>query len=224
MKKLLGLIALVAAAAAAHAAGAVQAVDSRLDNAKTVIGQIMSNTSNSIPRSLADKAQCVAVVPAMKKAAFIFGGSYGQGVATCRTKSGWSGPVFIRMAGGSWGLQIGGQSTDLVLLAMNQKGFQDLLHSKFKIGAGVAATAGPVGRNAQAATNATLHSELLSYSRSKGAFVGIDLNGTTVTQNTDDTKSLYGSGKTFGQILRGSAPVPTVAKPFLATVRRYFGG
>ena len=225
MKKLLSLIVIAAATAAtAYAADATQTVDSRLSDAKTVIDQIMSNTSNSIPEKLAHKAQCVAVIPGMKKAAFIVGGSYGQGVVTCRTANGWSGPVFIRMAGGSWGLQIGGQSTDLVLLAMNQKGFQDLLHSKFKIGAGVAATAGPVGRNAQASTDATMHSELLSYSRSRGAFAGIDLNGTTVTQNTDDTKSLYGGSHTFGQILRGSVKTPTPADPFLSAVRQYFGG
>ncbi len=223
-KKLLSLILLGATAVAAYAADASQTVDSRLEDAKTVIDQIMANTSNSIPENIAHKAQCVAVVPGMKKAAFIVGGSYGQGVVTCRTANGWSGPVFIRMAGGSWGLQIGGQSTDLVLLAMNQKGFQDLLHSKFKIGAGAAAAAGPVGRNAQASTDLSMHSEMLSYSRSKGAFAGIDLNGTTVTQNTDDTKALYGGSHAFTQILRGSVRPPAAAKGFLATVRQYFGG
>ena len=142
MRKLLSLVLLAAAATAVYAADASQTADSRLDSAKTVIDQIMSNTTNSIPANIAHKAQCVAVVPGMKKGAFIVGGSYGQGVVTCRTSHGWSGPVFIRMAGASYGLQIGGQSTDLVMLAMNQKGFQDLLHSKFKIGAGVSAAAG----------------------------------------------------------------------------------
>ena len=224
MKTLLSLFLLGATAVAAYAADASQTVDSRLQDAKTVVEQIMSSTSNSIPQNLAHKAQCVAVVPGMKKAAFIVGGTYGQGVATCRTANGWSGPVFIRMAGGSWGLQIGGQSTDLVLLAMNQKGLQDLLHSKFKIGAGVAAAAGPVGRNAQASTDASLHSELLTYSRSRGAFAGIDLNGTTVTQNTDDTKALYGSTYSFGQILHGSVTPPPAARSFLSAMRQFFGG
>ncbi len=223
MRKLLSLVLLAAAATAVYAADASQTADSRLDSAKTVIDQIMSNTTNSIPANIAHNAQCVAVVPGMKKGAFIVGGSYGQGVVTCRTSHGWSGPVFIRMAGASYGLQIGGQSTDLVMLAMNQKGFQDLLHSKFKIGAGVSAAAGPVGRNAQASTDASMHSELLSYSRSRGAFVGIDLNGTTVTQNTDDTKALYGGSHSFDQILHGAVPSPPAAKGFLATVGQYFG-
>lgn len=224
MKKLLSLMLVAGTTAmAAWAADVPQKVDSRLEDAKTVVEQIMSNQSNSIPENIARKAQCVAVVPGMKKAAFIVGGDYGQGVVTCRTANGWSAPVFIRMAGGSWGLQVGGQSTDLVLLAMNQKGFQDLLHSKFKLGAGVSAAAGPVGRDAQASTDASLRSEMLSYSRSKGAFAGIDLNGTTVTQNTDDTDALYGSGHTFDQILHGSVSAPAATKPFLGTIQQYFG-
>jgi SH3 domain-containing YSC84-like protein 1 len=224
MQKLLSLIVLAGATAiTAWAADVPQKVDSRLEDAKNVIDQIMSNQSNSIPENIARKAECVAVVPGMKKAAFIVGGDYGQGVVTCRTANGWSAPVFIRMAGGSWGLQVGGQSTDLVLLAMNQKGFQDLLHSKFKIGAGVSAAAGPVGRDAQASTDASLRSEMLSYSRSKGAFAGIDLNGTSVTQNTDDTNALYGSGHSFDQILHGSVPSPAVVQPFLETIEKYFG-
>lgn len=224
MKKLLSLIVLAGATAVtAWAADVPQKVDSRLEDAKNVIDQIMSNQSNSIPENIAHKAECVAVVPGMKKAAFIVGGDYGQGVVTCRTANGWSAPVFIRVAGGSWGLQVGGQSTDLVLLAMNQKGFQDLLHSKFKIGAGISAAAGPVGRDAQASTDASLHSEMLSYSRSKGAFAGIDLNGTSVTQNTDDTNALYGSSHTFDQILHGSVPAPAAAQPLLETIGKYFG-
>ena len=128
----------------------------------------MNAKDNSIPMNILEQATCVGVVPGLKKGAFVFGGQYGQGVVTCRTGHGWSAPVFIRMAGGSWGLQIGGQSTDLVLIAVNDRGFQDLLKSKFKIGGDAAASAGPVGRNSQAATDWKMSAELLTYSRNKG--------------------------------------------------------
>jgi lipid-binding SYLF domain-containing protein len=158
----------------------------------------------------------------MKKGAFIVGAQYGQGVVTCRTGRGWSGPVFIRMAGGSFGFQIGGQGTDLVLVAVNDKGLQALLKSKFKIGGDIAASAGPVGRNAQASTDLSLHAELLTYSRSKGLFAGIDLDGTTVSQNTEDTSIFYGGPHTFEEILKGNVLPPEESKPFLRTIAKYF--
>lgn len=228
MKKLLCPMLLASFAVAgfvvpARAADSAQQAEARLDAAKTVIDQIESVPDKAIPDEIAQKAVCVGVVPGMVKGAFIFGAHYGQGVVTCRTAHGWSAPVFIRLAGGSWGLQIGGQSTDLILVAVNQKGFQDLLHSKFKIGAGASAAAGPVGRDAQASTDATMHAELLTWSRSRGAFAGIDLNGTSVTQNKDDTDLVDGSGHTVNQILRGDVPPPPSAKPFLESIRRYFG-
>lgn len=228
MKKLFGKVAIAALMTAAIPAFAGAGddnskIDNRLDQAKDVITQIMSVPDKSVPNQIARKAVCVGVVPGMKKGAFIVGGDYGQGVVTCRTSSGWSAPVFIRMAGGSWGLQIGGQETDLVLVAMNDKGFQDLLHSKFKIGGDASAAAGPVGRDAQASTDLTLHSELLTWSRSRGAFAGIDLNGTSVTQNKDDTEALYGSSHSFDDILHGSVPAPAAAQPFLDAVAQYFG-
>ena len=230
MNKLSGLVAIAALTAAsvpALARGAgddTQKIDSRLDAAKDVITQIMSVPDKSVPNQIARKAVCVGVVPSMKKGAFIVGGDYGQGVVTCRTASGWSAPVFIRMAGGSWGLQIGGQSTDLILVATNDKGFQDLLHSKFKIGGDASAAAGPVGRDAQASTDLSLHAELLTWSRSRGAFAGIDLSGTSVTQNNDDTTALYGSSHPFESILHGSVPAPAAAQGFLDAVGQYFGG
>ncbi|HEY1650115.1 MAG TPA: lipid-binding SYLF domain-containing protein [Terracidiphilus sp.] len=136
---------------------------------------------------------------------------------------GWSAPVFIRLAGGSVGFQIGGQATDLVLVAVNDRGFQDLLKSKFKIGADAAAAAGPVGRNAAAATNLKLNAELLTYSRSKGLFAGIDLNGAVIAQNTDDTNAFYGGrAESFEHILHGGVPVPVAARSFVATIGRYF--
>ena len=196
-------------------------LDQRLNDAKTVITEIMQTPDKAIPDSVMESAKCVAVVPSVKKAAFIVGGEYGQGVVTCRTAHGWSGPVFIRVAGGSWGLQIGGQETDLVLIAVNDKGMQDLLKSKFKIGGDAAASAGPVGRNAGASTNWKLQSELLTYSRSQGLFAGVDLNGVSVTANTDDTDAFYGGQHTFEQILRGRVATPAAAEPFVRTMARY---
>src|ERR1700741_2580403 len=140
----------------------------------------MATPAKQIPDWILRQATCVGVVPGLIKGAFVFGAEYGQGVVTCRTGHGWSAPVFIRMAGGSWGLQAGGQSTDLVLVAVNERGFQDLLKSKFKIGGDAAAAAGPVGRNSQAATDWKMRAELLTYSRAKGLFAGIDLTGAVV--------------------------------------------
>ncbi len=197
-------------------------IDGRLDAAGRVIQEIQSVPGKAIPDWIVGQATCLAVIPGYKKAAFIVGGSYGQGVVTCRTAHGWSAPAFIQLEGGSWGLQIGGQSTDLILVAVNQKGMQDLLQSKFKIGAGASAAAGPVGRDAQADTNLTLHSELLTYSRSRGVFAGIDLNGTVVHQNTDDTRTFYGHDVPFQQILGGHVATPPAAHRFVSDVSRYF--
>ena len=197
-------------------------LDTRLDAARDVLNQVMSTPDKQIPDSILKSATCVGVVPGMLKGAFIFGAEYGQGVVSCHTPRGWSGPVFIRMAGGSWGFQIGGQGTDLVLVAVNHKGFQDLLHSQFKIGADASAAAGPVGRNAQASTTWKLQSELLTWSRSKGLFAGVDLSGVGVSQNTSDTDAFYGSPHTFQSILDGEVPVPEDARPFVRTVAKYF--
>lgn len=197
-------------------------MNKRLDAAATVIQEIQSIPAKAIPDWLVSKATCVAVVPSYKKAAFIVGGSYGQGVVTCRTSNGWSAPAFIQLTGGSFGFQAGGQSTDLVLVATNQGGMQSLLKSKFKIGGDAAASAGPVGRNAAADTNLYLKSELLTYSRSRGLFAGIDLNGTVVHQNTDDTRAFYGHNVPFDSILEGNVPTPAGARGFVGTVSRYF--
>jgi lipid-binding SYLF domain-containing protein len=206
----------------AFAASSREDLQERVDAAKSVLDEIMAAQDSTIPSNIMEHATCVGVVPGLKKGAFVFGGQYGQGVVTCRTGHGWSAPVFIRMAGGSWGLQIGAQSTDLVLVAVNRQGFQDLLKSKFKIGADVAAAAGPVGRNGQAATDWKMNSELLTYSRSKGLFAGIDLDGTVVSQNTDDTTTYYGHDLGFDQILKGSVDVPVGAVPFVKDVAHYF--
>lgn len=195
----------------------------RLSSASTVIREIEHTPDGGIPDFIVSKANCIAVIPSVKKAAFIVGASYGQGVVTCRTPKGWSAPVFIRLAGGSFGFQIGGQATDLILVSVNDKGFEDLLHSKFKIGADASAAAGPVGRNAAASTDILLSAELLTYSRAKGIFAGVDLNGAVVSQNEDDTKLFYGGqAKPYAEILHGAVPVPSAARRFVSTVAQYF--
>jgi lipid-binding SYLF domain-containing protein len=204
------------------AASSREDLQARLDSAKIVLDQIMGSQDRGIPMNILQQATCVAVVPGLIKGAFVFGGQYGQGVVTCRTGHGWSAPVFIRMAGGSFGFQIGGQSTDLVLVAVNDRGFQDLLKNKFKIGGDAAAAAGPVGRNGQAATDWKMNAELLTYSRSKGLFAGIDLDGTSVSQNREDTELFFGSPHGFESVLRGNVPVPEGAVPFVKTVAHYF--
>ncbi len=227
MKKFLAMFAMLLIAGSGVMARAAEGdrhrLDDRLDSARAVIDSIMSVPDHAIPDGIARHAKCIAVVPGVVKGAFIVGAEYGQGVVTCRTGHGWSGPVFIRLAGGSFGFQIGGQGTDLVLVATNYKGFQDLLHDKFKIGADASAAAGPVGRDAQASTDISMRAEMLTWSRSRGLFAGIDLNGATVSQNQDDTDVLYGAPHHFDAILRGDVPPPPQADGFLRAIRHYFG-
>jgi|ERR1700678_1016081 len=220
-KKLIFLAASICMASQAYAASR-QDLQDRIEAAKTVLDQIMRADDKGIPLGILQQATCVGVVPGMIKGAFVFGAQYGQGIVTCRTGHGWSAPVFIRLAGGSWGLQIGGQSTDLVLVAVNDKGFQDLLKNKFKIGANASAAAGPVGRNGEASTDWKLSAELLTYSRTKGLFAGIDLDGTSVSQNTSDTDTYYGQEYPFQTILKGSVAVPQDSVAFVQTVAHYF--
>jgi lipid-binding SYLF domain-containing protein len=194
----------------------------RLNSAQTVLEEIMATPDKGIPQGILSGAACVVVVPSYKKGAFVVGAQYGQGVATCRTPNGWSAPVFVRLEGGSFGWQIGGQSTDLVLIAMNQHGLEHMLSSKFKLGADAAASAGPVGRNAQASTDASMRAEFLTYSRSQGLFAGLDLDGTVLSQNQDDTRAEYGANIPFEIVLKGNKPVPENARPFVRTVAKYF--
>lgn len=208
----------------AHTADAAtpQRLVKRLHDARVTIDQIMSAPDKGIPDAIAHNAFCVGVVPSVVKAAFVVGAEYGQGVVTCRTHTGWSAPVFIRLAGGSFGLQIGGQGTDLVLVATNYKGMQDLLKDKVKLGADASVAAGPVGRNTQAATDLSMRAEMLTWSRSHGIFAGIDLSGATINQNQRDTDDLYGGEISFHRILKGEVPPTPVEMPFLHTVARYF--
>jgi lipid-binding SYLF domain-containing protein len=206
----------------AFAASSREDLQARIDEAKLVLDHIMSAKDATIPMNILQQATCVGVVPGMMKGAILVGAQYGQGVVTCRTGHGWSAPVFIRMAGGSFGFQIGGQSTDLILVAVNDRGFQDLLKNKFKIGGDASAAAGPVGRAGQAATDWKMNAELLSYSRAKGLFAGVDLDGTSVSQNSDDTELYYGRPHTFPEILKGDVDVPPGAVSFVRGVAQYF--
>jgi lipid-binding SYLF domain-containing protein len=223
MKKFIGVFCALAVAAGTIPAMAQDAkLVERLTSAQEVLQEVMATPDKGIPESILSGAACVVVVPHYKKGAFVIGAQYGQGVATCRTPRGWSAPVFVRLEGGSFGWQIGGQSTDLVLVAMNEHGLQHMLASKFKLGADAAASAGPVGRNAQASTDASMHAEFLTYSRSRGLFAGLDLDGTVLSQNGDDTRTFYGADIPFQTVLHGGQPTPEGARPFVRTVARYF--
>jgi lipid-binding SYLF domain-containing protein len=224
MKKFAGIFCALAMAVSVIPAQAQESakLDERLNGAATVISEVMATPDKGIPQSILAGASCVVVIPGYKKGAFVVGGQYGQGVATCRTGHGWSAPVFVRLAGASFGFQIGGQSTDLVLVAMNEQGLQHMLKNKIKLGGDAAASAGPVGRNAQAGTDWKLNAEFLTYSRSKGLFAGLDLDGTELSQNDEDTRAYYGANIPFETILKGNQPVPAGAKNFVRTVAHYF--
>ena len=225
MKKFAAVLSGLAMAATSFSAfGATDKakLDERLTSSSAVLREIMATPDKGIPAQILSGASCVVVIPGFKKGAFLVGAQYGQGAATCRTPRGWSAPVFVQLTGGSFGFQAGGQSTDLVLVAMNQNGLQDMLKNKFKIGGDAAASAGPVGRNAQAGTDWKLNAEFLSYSRSKGLFAGIDLDGTVLSQNQDDTRTFYGADIPFETALKGNQKTPPDAMGFVRTVSKYF--
>jgi lipid-binding SYLF domain-containing protein len=212
----------LACGTAAHGAD-VQKLDGRIDAAHAVLHELMATPDKGIPLDIAAKAHCIAVVPGFKKGAFLVGGQYGQGVATCRTaRGGWSAPVFIQLTGASFGLQAGGQSTDLVLVGVNSRSMDDLLKDKVKLGGDIAAAAGPVGRDSQASTTELANAEFLTYSRSKGLFAGVDLTGDEVHQNSEDTRAYYGKDIPYRTILSGAVPTPPSAAHFEATVNEMF--
>ncbi len=199
-------------------------IDKRLEASTRVLTEIMGVPDKAIPDKVMRDAKCVAVIPSMVKIAVGFGGSHGKGVATCRTESGtWSAPAPITITGGSWGLQLGGQAVDLVMVVMNQQGMQHLLSSKFKLGADASAAAGPVGRDAAADTDWKMKAEVLTYSRARGVFAGVDLNGAAITQDKDETRLLYGKFVPFTDILAGRVHARENSEPFLSAVRRYSG-
>jgi len=199
-------------------------IEKRIDNAAKVLDEIMATPDKAIPDKVISEAKCIAVIPSMVKIAVGFGGNHGKGVATCRTATGkWSGLAPITITGGSWGLQLGGQAVDLVMIVTNDEGMQHLLSSKFKIGADASAAAGPVGRDAGADTDWKMKAQLLTYSRARGLFAGIDLSGSVVTQEKDETRIMYGKFVPFDDILAGKVRRVGMSHPFLSAVSKYAG-
>jgi SH3 domain-containing YSC84-like protein 1 len=196
-------------------------IEKRIDNSADVLKEIMATPDKAIPDSIMNSAQCIAVVPSMVKIAVGFGGNHGKGVATCRTEHGWSAPAPITITGGSWGLQLGGQAVDLVMVIRTHDGMEHLLSSHFKLGADASAAAGPVGRDAAADTDVKMRAEVLTYSRARGIFAGIDLSGAALEQDKDETRILFGNMVPFQDILHGLVPPPAGSERFLAVVRRY---
>lgn len=193
---------------------------SRMRASARVFRQIMSTPDKAIPQELLESAKCIAIIPGEKKAAFIFGGSYGKGLATCRTANGWSAPLFLALGGGSWGLQIGGSSTDVIMIIRSEHGMRSLLSDKFKIGADATA-AGPLGRQAAADTDLKLNAEILTYSRSKGVFAGISLDGAVVRTDRTGDQAMYGTNVQRKQVLEGAVAVPRAAQPLITEIGQY---
>jgi len=195
----------------------------RINEASKVFQEVNSAEDKGIPRELLERAQCVGIIPGMKRAGFIVGGNYGKGVVVCRSNNanGWTGPAMIRVEGGSFGLQIGAGETDVVFIVMNQRGMEKLTQDKFTVGGDASAMAGPVGRSGSANTDAMMHAEILSYSRARGVFAGITLNGSTMRPEKDDNAELYGGPTTELDILTGKVRPPAVAQPLYSALNRY---
>jgi SH3 domain-containing YSC84-like protein 1 len=195
-------------------------IDKRIDKSANVLSEVMATPDHAIPDKIIDHANCIAVIPSLVKIAVGFGGEHGKGVATCRTEQGWSAPLPISVTGGSWGLQLGGQATDLVLVFMGDHGMEHLISDHFKVGGDVSAAAGPVGRNAAADTDIEMKDKILTYSRSRGLFAGIDLSGTVVKQDMDETRLLFGKLPSAEDILRGRVAPPAGSEPLLSVLRK----
>jgi lipid-binding SYLF domain-containing protein len=219
MRKL-AFILVVCIASACFAQGDRQKELERVQAAGTVIDEIMAAPDKGIPQEILTSARCVAVVPSLLKGGFILGGAYGRGVASCRTSSGWSAPAFFGVEGGSVGLQIGGQAVDLVMVIMNDKGMNALLTSKFKLGVDGSVAAGPVGRHAEGMTDWKMRAQVLTYSRARGVFAGISLNGAVIKQDKDATRAFYGHMVPFKSLLTGATPSPADAAPFIDALRK----
>lgn len=219
MKKIMFALAVMSLATLSWADDTKQSDTERLDKAATVLNEIMAAPDKGIPHEVLDHAKCIAVVPNLVKGGFVFGAENGKGVATCRTTHGWSAPAFFAMTGGTWGLQIGVEGIDVVMVFMNDKGMDRLLSSKFKVGADASAAAGPIGRSASADTNWKMNTEILTYSRAKGAFAGLTLSGADVRPDSDAMRAEYGGDTTFRSVLTGAVPPPAGAHEFLAAVR-----
>jgi SH3 domain-containing YSC84-like protein 1 len=221
MKKIMTLVAILGlgAGSTAWAGSNREATTNRMDHAARVLHEVMAAPDNGIPEEVLEHAKCVAVVPNLLKGGFVFGAENGRGVATCRTANGWSAPAFFAITGGSWGLQIGMEGIDLVMIIQNEKGMQRLIGSGFELGADASAAAGPVGRHASADTNWKLDAEILTYSRAKGAFAGLTLNGASIRRDDDSTEAIYGRDVTTRRILSGKVATPASSHSFLDAVR-----
>jgi lipid-binding SYLF domain-containing protein len=200
-------------------------VETRLEEAATVFSEVMGTPDKAIPQELLDRAQCIVVVPGMLKGAFIVGAKYGKGFLSCRKKggTGWTGPGAIRVEGGSFGFQIGGSETDVLMLVMNEGGVRHLMSSKFTVGGDASVAAGPVGRTAEASTDAYMNAEILSYSRTRGIFAGIALNGATLRPDKEDNKSLYGKAIENKEIITKEMPPPKSAEKLISLFNKYSG-
>ena len=196
----------------------------RTQKAAQVFKEIMDTPDKGIPQDLLAKAKCIAIIPGDKKFAFVFGGNYGRGLVTCRSTHGWSAPMFLALEGGSVGYQIGGSSTDIVMLFMNDHALRSLLSDNFKLGADASVAAGPVGRNASAGTDLKLNAEVLSYSRAKGVFAGVSLNGAVVKADKSGDKAMYGDSVDREQIMHGTVETPSSAKPLIHELETYARG
>jgi lipid-binding SYLF domain-containing protein len=226
MRKAVSILATIALFEMALAVGLAETKENeRLENCGVVLGEIM-NVPDNIPANLIDKAECVIVLPSVLKAAFIIGGSYGRGAMTCRSgehfTGPWGGPTMIALEGGSFGFQLGGQATDFVILVMNPRGAMAILKNKVKLGADASAAAGPKGRDLEAATDVTFRAEMLTYSRSRGLFAGISLEGSTLRPDNGANEELYGKKISAGDIvLKGAVPKPASAQELIATLTKF---
>jgi len=224
MKRLVLLtlvVTLCAVALAADEPAKQSKASDRVQAAADVLNEIQSAPDSGIPQDILSKAECVAVVPSMLNGGFVVGAKYGRGLASCRTPKGWSAPAFFTIAGGSFGLQIGGQAVDLVMLIMNNDGMQHLLSSKVALGADASVAAGPVGRHAEGNTDWKMRAQVLTYSRARGVFAGVSLNGAVMTQDKDSTREFYGHMVTFPASLKGEVEPPAAAYPFLNTLAKW---
>jgi lipid-binding SYLF domain-containing protein len=219
VKKFMVFVALLTFAGLGWAESKRESSIDRLDKAAKVLHEVMAAPDKGIPEEVLEHARCVAVVPHMIKGGFVFGAENGRGVATCRTGAGWSAPAFFAITGGSWGLQIGLEGVDLVMIIQNEKGMQQLLSSKFQLGADASAAAGPVGRHASADTDWKLDTEILTYSRAKGAFAGLTLTGASIRRDSDSMQAIYGRNVTTRSALTGKVAAPASATAFLNAVR-----
>jgi len=219
VNRLITLAALLSLTSVGWAATDREATTDRLEHSGRVLQEIMAAPDKGIPEEVLEHAKCLAVVPHMLKGGFVFGAENGRGVATCRTGDGWSAPMFFAITGGSWGLQIGIEGVDLVMIIQNERGMKQLLASKFELGADASAAAGPVGRHASANTDWKMDAEILTYSRAKGAFAGLTLNGASIRHDEDSTRAIYGHDVSNARILKGEVSMPGAAHSFLEAVR-----